>query len=125
MSATTSKPAAAQTVHVSAPLGMLAAVAIAIAFGVVVLLLSQALAAPAAGTISTQAQDAIYELKASEREPLFSAEDSLVIVKRGEIRDMRALYPHEVSGPATGAQKGLAPADDAEEARPNGPARKR
>jgi hypothetical protein len=106
MSASTTQPMTGHA-NQSAPLGAIAILVGALALGAVGLALGQGYKSAPAGVVPDDVQAALYAQRMGEKEPLWSAEDSLYITKRGEYNDKVKGFPPAISGPATGAQKGL------------------
>jgi hypothetical protein len=107
----------------TAPFGALAVLVGALALGAVGIALGQGYkAAPAA--VPADVQAALYAQRMGEKVSLFGAEDPILIQHRGELTDRakapgaksfggwsgpRQGGPSAISGPSTGAQKGLGP----------------
>jgi uncharacterized protein HemX len=106
MSATTTQPMTGHA-NQAAPLGALAILVGALALGAVGVALGQGYKAASAAAVPADVQAALYAQRMGEKAPLFSAEDSLLIQRRGEFNDRANAFPAAISGPRTGAQKGL------------------
>jgi hypothetical protein len=106
MSASTAQPMTGHA-NQSAPLGILATFVGAIVLCVVGLALAQGVKPAAAGVVAGDYQAALHAQQMGEKAPLFSGEESLLIKIRGEWNDKAKAFPPAISGPATGAQKGL------------------
>lgn len=127
MSATTTAQPMTGHANQSAPLGALAILVGALALGAVGVALGQGYKAAPAAAVPADVQAALYAQRMGEKAPLFSAEDSLLIQRRGEFNDKakagaatgaqkgfggwngprQGAFPAAISGPTTGAQKGL------------------
>ena len=95
MSVTTAQPMTGHA-NKSAPLGALAIFVGALALGAVGIALGQGYKATPAGVVPADVQAALYAQRMGEKEPLFSAEDSLLIQRRGEFNDRaKAVKPHD------------------------------
>ena len=106
MSASTAQPMTGHA-NKSAPLGILATFVGAIMLCAVGLALAQGYTAAPAGVVPGDYQAALHAQRMSEKAPLFSGEESLLIKTRGEWNDKAKAFPPAISGPSTGAQKGL------------------
>ena len=106
MSANTAQPITGHA-NQSAPLGALAILVGALALGAVGIAIGQGYKAAPAGVVPADVQAALHAQRMGEKESLFSAEDSLLIQRRGEFNDKAKAFPGAISGPSTGAQKGL------------------
>ena len=111
MSATTAQPMTGHA-NQSAPLGALAILVGALALGAVGIALGQGYKAAPAAAVPADVQAALYAQRMGEKASLFSAEDPILIQHRGELNDRAQSFPGAISGPTTGAQKGLGGATD-------------
>ena len=106
MSASTAQPMTGHA-NQSAPLGVLATFIGALVLCAVGLALAQGYKPASAGVVPADVQAALYAQRMGEKAPLFSGEESLLIQRRGEYNDKAKVFPPAISGPSTGAQKGL------------------
>lgn len=106
MSASTAQPMTGHA-NQSAPLGILATFVGAIVLCAVGLALAQGYKSAPAGVVPADVQAALYAQRMGEKAPLFTGEESLLIQRRGEYNDKVKGFPPAISGPSTGAQKGL------------------